>query len=344
MPPLRLDLEEFRDEIYKRIFDDGDTHQDIVTYLKNEEDITVTLRTVQRRCAEWGFVQRLRNIPPELTEAVRMSFFDSHLTDAEIAEELQDVGYRVSARRVKVVRLAQGWKRRTNTLEELQKQRDECVKALQDALAEGTIRGYGHSLLWAHLRRNHIRVRFNDMKEVIRSLDPINVRHRQPGMTTNTRGEYICEGPDEVWSFDGYDKLKRWGINIYGAIDAYSRRLLWVYTGISNRTQVSVAVQFCNAVRFHNKFPRIIRSDRGAETSIVADIQYDLGVLDMSEKNISPTDENGEALDEWPLREFYVYGTSTKNIRIESWWRQLRRGQTGNWQVSSSRVLNVRHS
>ena len=100
------------------------------------------------------------------------------------------------------------------------------MKALQDALAEGTIRGYGQTLLWAHLRRNHIRVRFDDMKEVIQKLDPANVRHRRPGMVSNTRGEYICQGPDEVWSIDGYDKLKRWGINIYSAINRYSRRLL----------------------------------------------------------------------------------------------------------------------
>ena len=218
------------------------------------------------------------------------------------------------------------------------------MKILQDALAEGTIRAYGQTLLWAHLRRNHFRVRFNDMKEIIRALDPANVRHRQAGMLTNTRGEYICKGPDEVWSIDGYDKLKRWGINIYATIDGYSRRLLWVYTGITNRTQVSVAVQFCKAVQFHNKFPHIIRSDRGAETSILADIQYDLGVVDMYEKSVSPVNENGEALDEWPLREFYIYGTSTKNIRIESWWRQLRRGQTGNWMVIIQIMLNVRHS
>ena len=141
-----------------------------------------------------------------------------------------------------------------------------------------------------------------------------------------------------------YDKLKRWGINIYGAINAYSRRLIWVYTGITNRTQVSVATQFCKAVQFHNKFPRIIRSDRGAETSILADIQYDLAVTDMYDKSISPVNENGEALDEWPLREFYVYGTSTKNIRIESWWGQLRRGQTGNWQVRYFSFSNVRRS
>ena len=207
------------------------------------------------------------------------------------------------------------------------------MKALQEALAEGTIRGYGHRLLWAHLRRTHVRVRRDDMREIIEKLDPANVRHRKPGMKTIARGEYICAGPDDVWSIDGHDKLGPWGINIYGAIDAYSRRLIWVYTGITNRTQVSVATQFCRAVQFHNKFPRIIRSDRGAETSILADIQYDLGVTDMYDKGISPVGVNGEALDEWPLREFYVYGTSTLNIRIESWWGQLRRGQTGNWQV-----------
>ena len=146
------------------------------------------------------------------------------------------------------------------------------MKVLQDVLIKGTIRGYGQTLLWAHLRRHHIRVRFNDMKSVLQELDPTNVRHRKPEMQSNARGEYICQGPDEVWSIDGYDKLKRWGINIYGAIDAYSRRILWIYTGITNRTQVSVATQFCKAVQFHNKFPRIIRSDRGAETSILADI------------------------------------------------------------------------
>lgn len=344
MPRPRLELDCYRDEIYSRIFEDGHTIDDIVSFLRDEEEVNVTRKTIQRRCTEWGFTQRLREYPPEWTEAVRISFFGSFSTDVEIAEDLQDMGFRISTWQVKVVRLEHGWKRRANTAEELQRQWDECVKALQEALAEGTIRGYGHRLLWAHLRRTHLRVRFDDMKEIIRALDPANVRHRRLGKTTTARGEYICEGPDEVWSMDGYDKLNRWGINIYGSIDAYSRRLIWVYTGITNRTQVSVAAQYCKAVQFHNKFPQIIRSDRGTETSIVADIQYDLGITDMYDKGISPVDENGEGLDEWPLREFYVYGTSTKNIRIESWWRQLRRGQTGNWQVRSLIHENVRRS
>jgi hypothetical protein len=333
MPRPRIDLDLYRDEIYNLIYEDNFTMKDIASFLRDEKQVNVNISTIQRRCTKWGFTQRLREYPLEWIEAVRMSFFGSFSTDVEIAEDLQDMGFRITAWQVKAVRLEHGWKRRANTIEELQKQWDECVKALQDALAEGIIRGYGHRLLWAHLRRFQLRVRISDMREIIRALDPANVRHRKPGMTTITRGEYICAGPDDVWSIDGYDKLKRWGINIYGAIDAYSRRLIWVYTGISNRTQVSVATQFCKAVQFHNKFPRIIRSDRGAETSILADIQYDLATTDMYDKGISPVDENGEALEEWPLREFYVFGTSTLNIRIESWWGQLRRGQTGNWQV-----------
>jgi hypothetical protein len=66
------------------------------------------------------------------------------------------------------------------------------MKVLQDALAEGTIRGYGQTLLWVYLRRHYIRVRFNNMKSVLQELNPINVRHRKPEMQSNARREYIC--------------------------------------------------------------------------------------------------------------------------------------------------------
>ena len=56
MSPLQLDFEDFRDEIYKRIFNDGDTLQDIVTYLNNEENLIVLLKTIKWRCIKWGFV------------------------------------------------------------------------------------------------------------------------------------------------------------------------------------------------------------------------------------------------------------------------------------------------
>jgi hypothetical protein len=65
----------------------------------------------------------------------------------------------------------------------------------------------------------------------------------------------------------------------------------------------------------------------------MADIQYALGVSDKELKEEIPQDRHGNILPEWPLREFYLFGTSTANICIELWWRQLRKGQVGAWLV-----------
>ena len=147
MPRPQIELDCYQDEIYNLIFEDHATMNDIALFLWEEKGVKVGTDTIQRRCTKWGFAQRLREYPPEWIEAVRISFFSSFSTDIEIAEDLQDMGFRISVWQVKAVRLEHGWKRKANTLEELQKQWDECVKALQEALAEGTIRGYGRRLL-----------------------------------------------------------------------------------------------------------------------------------------------------------------------------------------------------
>ena len=50
MSPPQLDLEDFRDEIYKYIFNNGDILQDIITYLNNEENLIILLKIIKRRC------------------------------------------------------------------------------------------------------------------------------------------------------------------------------------------------------------------------------------------------------------------------------------------------------
>ena len=52
MPRPCLKLDEYRDEIYTRIFDDGDTLDDIIFFLQNEKGITITRKTIQRRCTK----------------------------------------------------------------------------------------------------------------------------------------------------------------------------------------------------------------------------------------------------------------------------------------------------
>lgn len=107
---------------------------------------------------------------------------------------------------------------------------------------------------------------------------------------------------------DGHDKLSFWGIQIYAAIDAFSRYITWCYVGISNRTQISVLRQFLEVLQETKIQPRYIRSDKGGETVLVAAAHYLL--LKEQYENLF-------------LQDCYLYSTSTSNQRIEAWWSQL---------------------
>ena len=50
------------------------------------------------------------------------------------------------------------------------------------------------------------------------------------------RRQYINPGPDFAWHIDGYDKLKPWGFPIYGVINGYSRKLLWLKVAQTNNS------------------------------------------------------------------------------------------------------------
>jgi hypothetical protein len=143
----------------------------------------------------------------------------------------------------------------------------------------------------------------------------------------------IIPGPDYLWSIDGHDKFRNYGIEIYAGIDAYSRRIIWFYCGNSNRTQASVARQYLEAVAKLGIRPKFIRSDKGSETPLIADAQYSF------HKKLRRAQGLPEAaLDNLPLRECYWFGSSTSNVKIEGFWRQLIAGQTLPWMVSLSHV------
>ena len=103
----------------------------------------------------------------------------------------------------------------------------------------------------------------------------------------------------------GCDKLSEWGFKIYGCIDAYSWNIAWMYVGISNRTAESVLWQYlitCSSLGFQ---PKIIRSDRGKETLLYAEVHFAFA-------HTIQEDPNFKVGDCW------FYGTSTGNQRIES--------------------------
>lgn len=56
-------------------------------------------------------------------------------------------------------------------------------------------------------------------------------------------------GPNYAWSTDGYDKLKRWGFYIHSCIDTYSRYILWLQVGISNKNSKLILKYYLDAIK-----------------------------------------------------------------------------------------------
>ena len=130
------------------------------------------------------------------------------------------------------------------------------------------------------------------------------------------RRDYISPGPNFVWHIDGYDKLKPYGFPIHGAIDGFSRKVLWLNVGTTNNNPLVTAVYFVRAIKSLKKVPCIIRCDRGTEKIHIENAQKYLR-------------RNGD--DTFAGENSFIYGKSTGNQRIEAWWSILRRQCTSYW-------------
>ena len=163
----------------------------------------------------------------------------------------------------------------------------------------------------------YININRDRLFSIYRTLVPDAIERRMRNMQRH-RGEYIVPGPNFVWSLDGYMKLAPYGIEVYASIDAYSRYIIWIYVGISARTAVSVLRQYLDTVDLFGQQPRFVRSDHGNETVLLASAHHQL------QQVMEPDLE---------FQNCYLYGTSTTNQRIESWWNQLSKNLLFRWRV-----------
>ena len=104
----------------------------------------------------------------------------------------------------------------------------------------------------------------------LKMLDPEGVERRSQHKLK--RRTYSARGPNFIWHLDGYDKLKPFGLCVHGAIDGYSRRILWLEVGSSNNNPRIVARYFLDCVKQLGGVPQIARGDRDTENVNVAAI------------------------------------------------------------------------
>jgi len=108
---------------------------------------------------------------------------------------------------------------------------------------------------------------------------------------------------------DGYDKIEV-RICHTGAIDGYSRTILWLRVSDTNNDPKVIVSYFVEFASAQNITPRVIRSDRSSENVNVCGIQR---YFRRNQFDNSSGEKN------------FRYEPSTSNQRIESWWSCLKR-------------------
>ena len=195
------------------------------------------------------------------------TYFSLGFTAQEIVLFLASVhGFCISLRHLKRILRRLGCRRRR-----FQSDLDEVVQVVQGELGgSGSLLGYRamHQRLVNHYGLDTTR---EVVRHVLKVFDPEGVEHRsRHGLR---RRVYRSKGPNYLWHIDGYDKLKPFGFCVHGAIDGFSRRILWLEVASSNNDPIIVAQYYLDCVRQLGATARIIRGDRGTENVNVAAVQ-----------------------------------------------------------------------
>lgn len=313
----KVDIDHYEHEIRARL-SRQETVQTILDWL-NDEGVKIARRSLETCLKDWQISPRPRRILdiPGIELLLRELTYIKLLKDKDIVRVLKNVsGHIVSVRTIKRTRLRFGILKR-NLLEQRRILSEEWKTIIKDQYRSAGLENYGRRLIYTHFKQNHPEIRLGErsLYEIVREIDPAGPERRLKQLSRR-RGAYIVPGPNYIWSVDGHCKLERWGFEIYGAIDAYSRYITIAHCGYTARTGFAVMALYLDVLRQNGIRPKVIRSDKGVETLMLANLHHALARVD------SP---------ELPFSDCYFYGTSTSNQRIEAWWGQWTRAKGHYW-------------
>ena len=161
--------------------------------------------------------------------------------------------------------------------------------------------GFQHGYRWMYQKclLTGFNISRSDVALLLSVLDPAGCELRKKKRLRRRR--YYAKGPNYLWHLDSYDKLKHYGICINGCIDGFSRKIIWCKVTSSSSDPSIIGGHFVEALETLGACPKLVRGDRGTENKFVAIMQSFLSQT-----------------------ESFIYGPSTSNQRIESFWRMLR--------------------
>jgi len=167
----------------------------------------------------------------------------------------------------------------------------------------------GYRTMWHTLELEGIYVPRQFVQLCLKEKDPEGCEHRKRHKLK--RRVYQNPGPNAAWHIDGYDKIKPWGFPIHGAIDGYSRKVLWLKVTRSNNFPENIARFYLESVEAIQGCPKLLVTDLGTENGTAASIQCYF------------QEDNGA----------HRYVTSPRNQRIECWWSQFHKVRASWWRL-----------
>ncbi|KAJ8676986.1 hypothetical protein QAD02_012773 [Eretmocerus hayati] len=203
--------------------------------------------------------------------------------------------------------------------EKLRKKYEESdLQDIVRAIVE-EIHGAGYNLGYRSLHEKlktvyHLNVKRDTVYLILSIADPEGISDRRARRLR--RRQFNSRGPNFVWSFDGYDKIKVFGFPIHGCIDGYSRKILWLVAATTNNDPRVTAHRYLKTVKKLRCVPTMGRSDCGGENTLIGSLQICL---------------RSKHDDRLAGPKSYYAGTSTKNQRIESFWGHLRKHSMDYW-------------
>ena len=198
------------------------------------------------------------------------SYFNQDLTNTEIVGFLVlRHGIVCSVRTLKRILKRLGLKRAGHNNESLV---EHIVGAILEELENPCGSFMGYRQLTRRLRLKYdLKVRRDTVMRALSIIDPEGVERRKKRALKRRR--YGTPGPNFLWHVDGWDKLSPFGIFIHGAVDGFSRRILWLEANSTNKNPNVIASHYLTTVQELEGVPRRMRCDRGTENTIIGSLQ-----------------------------------------------------------------------
>ena len=187
----------------------------------------------------------------------------------------------------------------------IQETRDNIV-----SIADGSGSSSGYRSVCHSLQLAGFCVPRNLVQRIFKDIDPERTECRRRHRLR--KRIYRIPGPNCAWHIDGHDKLKPFGFAIHGAIDDYSRKILWLRVVRSNNSSSII----------RNIYLDCVKELQGCSIKLITDLEIE-NLLAASLQTYFRQDVNT-----------HHCVPSTRNQRIGSWWSLFTKSKGRWWKHS----------